>query len=55
MSRSELYANALRAYLDERCGEDVTEKLNEVYGEGPGGLDPALSEMQTRSLPEEEW
>ncbi len=55
LSRSELYANALRAYLEERRGEGITEKLNEVYGEESVGLDPTLSEMQRRSLPDDEW
>jgi len=56
LSRSELYANALRAYLEERRGERITETLDEIYGEEScGGLDPALSEMQARSLPEDGW
>lgn len=55
LSRSELYANALRAYLEERRGADITEKLNEVYAEEAEGLDPLLSEMQARSLPEDGW
>jgi len=51
-----LYANALRAYLEERRGERITETLDEIYGEEScGGLDPALSEMQARSLPEDGW
>lgn len=54
ISRSELYASAVREYLAGRRGEIVTEKLNEVYGEGES-LDPELSRMQTLSLPKEEW
>lgn len=55
LSRSRLYADALRDYLEERRGAGVTEKLNEVYGEEESGLDPALSEMQRHSLPGDEW
>lgn len=55
LSRSQLYADALRDYLEEHRADGVTEKLNEVYGEESVGLDPTLSEMQRRSLPEGEW
>lgn len=55
LSRSQLYADALRDYLEEHRADGVTEKLDEVYGEELGDLDPALSEVQRLSLPEEEW
>lgn len=58
MSRSELYATALRDYLREHRGEGITERLDEVYGaeEGEaGGLDAFVAELQGRSLPEDEW
>jgi metal-responsive CopG/Arc/MetJ family transcriptional regulator len=32
MSRSELYATALRHYLGEHRGEMITERLDEIYG-----------------------
>lgn len=51
LSRSELYARALRDYLAEHGTEGITERLNEVYGyEQESGLDPALAELQRRSL-----
>lgn len=56
ISRSELYASAVREYLAERRDEAVTKKLDEIYGEDTDDrLDPALSRMQTLSLPKEEW
>lgn len=55
MTRSELYATALRRYLEERRGEGVTEKLDEIYGAEPESLDPQLARMQIRSLPKDEW
>jgi metal-responsive CopG/Arc/MetJ family transcriptional regulator len=55
MSRSELYAAAIRQYLREHRGEGVTERLDEVYGSEPGTLEPGLSRLQSRSLPKEEW
>ncbi len=56
MSRSELYAKALRDYLREHRGEGITERLDEVYGaDEKGGLDPVVAKLQGRSLPEDEW
>lgn len=57
VSRSELYREALGAFLHSHRQEGVTEALNEVYG--PDGdnshVDPVLDSMQMRSLGEEEW
>lgn len=50
MSRSELYAKALRAYLDTGRDEAVTEALNKVYLSKGSGLDEGLTRMQFASL-----
>jgi metal-responsive CopG/Arc/MetJ family transcriptional regulator len=55
MSRSELYTRAVEAYLAVHCPEQVTEKLDEVYAEEESGLEPAVAELQGRSLDEESW
>jgi metal-responsive CopG/Arc/MetJ family transcriptional regulator len=55
MSRSELYATALRHYLEESRGERITERLDEVYGAKPEDLDPAIARLQARSLPKDDW
>lgn len=55
ISRSELYATALRHYLEEHRGERITEKLDEVYGAEPGDLDPNIARLQARSLPKDDW
>ena len=55
VSRSELYANALRQYLDKHAAEQVTRHLDEVYGDDAQPMDPALIELQRRSLPREAW
>ena len=55
MSRSELYATALRHYLEEHWGERITERLDEVYSAEPETLDPAITRLQARSLPEDDW
>ncbi len=56
-SRSQLYTEALQAFLDQRRDERITERLNEIYDAEPelAELDPVLKEMQYRSLPKEEW
>jgi metal-responsive CopG/Arc/MetJ family transcriptional regulator len=55
MSRSELYATALRHYLGEHRGEMITARLDEIYGGEWGGLDPDIARLQARSLPEDDW
>jgi len=55
ISRSELYAAALKEYLAARSQTEVTARLNEVYAEQPGSLDSAIADMQDASLGEEEW
>ena len=59
MSRSELYASALREYLAEHKAEGITERLDAVYaGQGAeeSRLDPVLGRMQAESLPaEDDW
>jgi hypothetical protein len=46
MSRSELYATALRQYLEAHRGEMITER---------GGLDPEIARLQSQSLREDDW
>jgi hypothetical protein len=56
-SRSQLYAEALRAYLDKNCDQDITARLNEIYGAEPelGELDPVLDALQLEVLRKEQW
>jgi negative regulator of sigma E activity len=61
-SRSQLYAEALRQYLERHRDQDITRRLNEVFDAEPElaeldpvcELDPVLKEMQYRSLPKED-
>lgn len=50
ISRSELYARAVRAYLDALRREDVTARLDAVYTDEPSKLEPALAAAQSRTL-----
>jgi len=57
MSRSELYARAVAEFVKGERFLGVRERLDSVYAADPNGsrLDPALGEMQARSLPKEQW
>ena len=41
MSRSELYVQALKSYLQEYHEDGVTDALNTIYGDVPAHLDPS--------------
>ena len=55
MSRSELYTEALKAYLRRYNREQILSKLNEVYSQESSELDSVLAKMQFMSLPDEDW
>lgn len=55
VSRSELYANALKAYLQKYSHEQTLNKLNQVYAEESSEADPVLAKIQFMSLPNEVW
>jgi metal-responsive CopG/Arc/MetJ family transcriptional regulator len=55
MSRSQLYARAVEEYLAKHRDQDLTARLNDVYGEEESGLDPALRRAQGRTLRSNEW
>jgi predicted transcriptional regulator len=55
LSRSQLYADALSAYLSERGAAAVTARLDAIYsGESPKP-DPAFSRAQLTRLANETW
>lgn len=56
-SRSELYANAVTAYVNSERFAGVREKLDAVYGcnADESAVDPLLVRAQARSLPKEKW
>ena len=55
VSRSELYATAVHEFIERHRVEDVTSKLNEVYGSTKSDLDDQLRKMQSRVLAKENW
>jgi metal-responsive CopG/Arc/MetJ family transcriptional regulator len=56
-SRSELYANAVSAYVNSERFSGVRERLDVVYGQNAedSAVDPVLASAQAQSLPKEKW
>lgn len=55
MSRSQLFAVALREYLAAHAHEGLTERINAVCEKVDTALDPALRRSQLGLLRREEW
>jgi metal-responsive CopG/Arc/MetJ family transcriptional regulator len=55
ISRSELYSKAVAAYVKKHGRDDVTERLNSVYGSADAPLDPALETMALEVLRRNRW
>ena len=55
LSRSQLYSDALAAYLSSRDATAVTARLDAVYGSMASTLDPSLARAQSGSLGNETW
>jgi metal-responsive CopG/Arc/MetJ family transcriptional regulator len=55
VSRSELYSTAVAEYLAKHRSEDLTARLNEVYGVEPSGLPSELRRAQAKSIGPSEW
>jgi metal-responsive CopG/Arc/MetJ family transcriptional regulator len=55
VSRSELYTNALKAYLKTYNRDLILSKLNQIYSEESSKLDPVLERIQFMSLLSEDW
>ena len=57
ISRSELYAKAVTAFLAQNGQVGVTEKLNTIYGAEDQRieLDPMLHQVQIKSIGDEQW
>jgi metal-responsive CopG/Arc/MetJ family transcriptional regulator len=55
LSRSQLYSDALAAYLSSRGSAAVTARLDAVYGSMNSTLDPSLARAQIECLDDEAW
>jgi metal-responsive CopG/Arc/MetJ family transcriptional regulator len=50
ISRSRLYASAIEAFLEAHSDHEITTRLNQVYQGESSRLDPAMQEMQARTI-----
>ncbi len=50
MSRSELYTQAIIAYLKDAQSSQITDKLNQVYAHQKSKLPDEIAQMQFSSL-----
>lgn len=55
VSRSELYARAVAAYISHCDETALTERLNAIYAKEPALPDPALAAAQASLLVDEGW
>ena len=55
VSRSELYSNAVKDYIDSHIAEHITDTLNEIYAKESSSLDPNISKMMVSSIDKEDW
>ncbi|HET9228271.1 MAG TPA: hypothetical protein VFR31_16460 [Thermoanaerobaculia bacterium] len=56
ISRSELYASAVQAYVEAHRAENITEALNRVYSQEDSSLDPVVASLQATALSrDDEW
>lgn len=53
--RSQLYSEALSHYVSAHSADEVTQRLNQVYGNQPSGLDAAMLSAQLGVLENESW
>lgn len=55
VSRSELYAKAVEAFVKQHRNQGVTDKLNKVYSSESNSLDDDYYTLQHCSLEREDW
>jgi metal-responsive CopG/Arc/MetJ family transcriptional regulator len=54
-SRNQLYAEAIKSYLQRHKRQKIMSDLNEIYAKEPSLIDPLMVKMQALSLSVEEW
>jgi len=55
MSRSELYSNAIEEFVAKHVGEDVTNRLNDVYGREVSRVSEGVKRTQAKASRSSEW
>lgn len=55
ISRSQLYATAVKSYLEAQRSEGITEALNRIYADEPSELDPFMARAAHLTFKRNEW
>jgi hypothetical protein len=55
VSRSKIFAMGVQKLAEEYDDDEITARLNEVYGKEKAEVDPVLLKMALMSLPKDEW
>ncbi len=55
ISRSELYAKAIKEFLETYHHTDITRELTKIYADESSHLDRELSKIQSASIQGENW
>jgi len=55
VSRSELYSNAVKDYIESHVSENITSTLDALYSRENSSLDANLQSMMVSSLEKEDW
>lgn len=55
ISRSALYTEAVKAFVEHRKQGEITKQLNALYSKESSAIDQALAKMQSLSVPRETW
>jgi hypothetical protein len=55
LSPDEFFTTAISDFIHKYGDADITANLNRIYTETASALDPVLTMLQLKSLPEEQW
>jgi metal-responsive CopG/Arc/MetJ family transcriptional regulator len=55
VSRSELYAKAIEAFIEQNKNRDVTDRLNQIFANESNSLGDDDYTFQRQSLSKEKW
>ena len=55
ISRSRLYSRAVELFVADHQSQEVTERLDNLYGDEAARVDPLLETLQIATLDSEDW
>lgn len=55
LPRSQIFAEALAAYVEAHDAESITSQLNEIYAKETSVVESGLAKAQSQSISHESW